>query len=104
MDVLRSQITYCSLLLSVFKSLLKTFNEIVLVFLPVESKANILYVNINFNGNLFFGFGIYCGKVVPEPAFSRPFWAPALPKNVLSTFLDLVNDSRNTMVSSFLLG
>ena len=67
MDVLRSQITYCSLLLSVFKSLLKTFNEIVLVFLPVESKANILYVNINFNGNLFFGFGIYCGKVVPEP-------------------------------------
>ena len=39
---------------------LKTFNEIVLAFLPVERKTNILYVNINFTGNLFFGFGRYC--------------------------------------------
>ena len=42
--------------------MLKTFNEIVLDFLSVKSKANILYVNINFIGNLYFGFGRYCGK------------------------------------------
>ena len=53
--------------------MLKTFNEIVLVFLPVERKTNVLYVNINLTGNLFFGFGRYCGKVVPEPAVSHPF-------------------------------
>ena len=35
---LRSQGTFCSLFLSVFQ----TFNEIVLAFLPVESKTNIL--------------------------------------------------------------
>ena len=45
-----------------------------------------LYVNINFTGNLFFGFGIYYGKVFPEPVVSHPFWAPALTKNVLSIF------------------
>ena len=53
--------------------IIKTFNEIVLVFLPVESKTNTLYVNINFTGNLFFGFGRYCGKVAPEPAVSHRF-------------------------------
>ena len=53
--------------------ILKIFNEIVLPFLPVESKTNILYVNINLTGNLFFGFGRYGGKVVPEPADSHPF-------------------------------
>ena len=53
--------------------ILKTFNEIVLAFLPVERKTNILYVNINFTGNLFFGFGRYCGKLVPEPTVSHPF-------------------------------
>ena len=53
--------------------ILKTFNDIVLAFLPVEIKANILYVNINFTGNLFYGFGRYSGKVVPEPATSHPF-------------------------------
>ena len=45
--------------------------------------ANILYVNLNFTGNLFFGFGRYYGKVVPEPAVSHPSWAPAVTKNVL---------------------
>ena len=40
----------------------------VLAFLSVDSKANILYVNIHFTGNLFFEFGRYCGKVLPEPA------------------------------------
>ena len=45
-----------------------------LPFLQVESKTNILYVNINFTGFFFFfGFGRYCGKVVPEPADSYPF-------------------------------
>ena len=66
--------------------ILKTFNEIVLAFLPVESKTNMLYVNINFTENLFFGFGRYCGKVFPEPAVSQPFWVPGLTKNVLSIF------------------
>ena len=53
--------------------ILKTFNEIVLAFLPVERKTNILYVNINFTGNLFFGFGRHCGKLVPETTVSHPF-------------------------------
>ena len=30
-------------------------------------------VNINFTGNLFFGFGRYCGKIFPEPAVSHSF-------------------------------
>ena len=45
---------------------LKAFNEIVLAFLSVESKTNILYVNINFTGKLLLGFGRCCGKVFPE--------------------------------------
>ena len=49
------------------------FNEIVLPFLPVESKTNILYVNINFIGTLFSRFSRYCGKVVAEPTDSHPF-------------------------------
>ena len=49
------------------------FNEIVLPFLPVESKTNILYVNESFTGNLFSGSGRYCGKEVPEPVDSHPF-------------------------------
>ena len=61
-------------------------NGIVLPFLPVESKTNILYVNINFTTTLFSRFGRYCGKVVPEPTDSHPFWVPALKKNVLSIF------------------
>ena len=81
---LRFQSAFCSLLLTVFKNIiLKSFNEIVLVFLSVESKANILYVNINFTENVYFEFGKYCDKVVPEPAVSHTFWAPALTKNVL---------------------
>ena len=47
--------------------------KIVLAFLLVESKTNMLYVNINFTGNLFFGFGRYCGKVFPKPIVSHPF-------------------------------
>ena len=40
-----------------------------LPFLPVESKANTLRVNIR-----FFRSGTYCGKVVPvEPVDSHPF-------------------------------
>ena len=55
-------------------------------FLPVETKANMLYVNINFPGNLFYGFVRYCGKVVSTPTDSLPFWAPVLAVNVLSNF------------------
>ena len=51
--------------------ILKTYNEIVLVFLPVESKTNTLYVNINFTGNLFFGFGRYCGYIFHK---NELFW------------------------------
>ena len=47
----------------------KTFNKIVLALLSVESKTNILYVNINYTGNLLLGFGRYCGKVLLEPLF-----------------------------------
>ena len=46
--------------------ILKTFNEIVLAFLSVESKTNILYVNIKFTGKLLLGFGRCCGKVFQE--------------------------------------
>ena len=49
-----------------FLKILKTFNEIVLAFLPVESKINVLYVNINFTGNLLLEFRRYWGKVLPE--------------------------------------
>ena len=42
---------YCQFLKAI---ILKDFNKIVFSFLPVESKTNILYVNINFTGNLFF--------------------------------------------------
>ena len=64
---------------------LKSFNEIVLP-LSVESKTIILYVNINFTGNLFFGSGRYCPKVVPETGDSHPFCASVLTDNVLSIF------------------
>ena len=52
---LRSQSTFCGVFWSVFKShYLKNFIEIVLLFLPVQSKTNILDVNINFTGNIYF--------------------------------------------------
>ena len=41
----------------------------VLAFSLVESKTNILFVNINFIGNLLLEFSKYCGKVLPEPTF-----------------------------------
>ena len=84
---LRPQSTFCGVFWSVFKShYLKNFIEIVLLFLPVQSKTNMLDVNINFTGNLFLGFDRYNGKVVSKPADSHPFGAPALAKNVLSIF------------------
>ena len=82
--LLRSQSTFGSLLLEVFK--MKSFNETVLAFLSFESKTNILYVNINFTGNLFLGFGRYWGKVLPEPAVFHFFRVPALTNNVLPIF------------------
>ena len=63
-------VSCCQFFISI---ILKIFDEIVLAFLPVESKTKILYVKINFTGNLFFGFGRYCGKVVPAPAVAHPF-------------------------------
>ena len=75
-----------SLLVSFKSHYLRNLQWIVLAFLPGESKTNILYVDINFTGNLFFGFGRYCGNVVPEPAVSHPFWTPLPTKNVLSVF------------------
>ena len=48
--------------------ILKTFDKIVLAFTPVESKTNMLYVNINYTRDLFCGFGRYSGKLVPEHA------------------------------------
>ena len=61
---LRSQSTFLVSCSKFLKSvILKTFHEVVLAFLSVESKTNILYVNINFTGNLLLGFGRYCGKV-----------------------------------------
>ena len=82
------------------------FKEITLAYFLVESKKNILYVNINFTGNLYFVFSRYCGNVVPERALSHSFRAPALTKNVLSIFFScwhLVNNSRNKRGSDFLL-
>ena len=58
-------VSCCKFLKSI---IFKTFNDIALAFLSVESKTYILWVNINFNGKLFFRFGRYCGKVFPEPA------------------------------------
>ena len=42
------------------------------LLLPIESKTNILHVNMSFTGNLFSGFGRYCGKIIPELAV-HPF-------------------------------
>ena len=67
---MRFQVSCCQFLKAI---ILKTLNEIVLAFLPVENKTNILYVNINFTGNSLFGFGRCCGKVVPEHALFHPF-------------------------------
>ena len=106
--VLRSQSTFCSLLLHIFKIHFLTnlkwnrFNY----SLSIESKTNILSVNINFTGNLFLGFGRYCDKLYPESAVFHLFWAPALARNVFSVFYSrwlLVNNSRNKRVSAFLL-
>ena len=69
-------VSWCKFLNSV---ILKTFNEIVLAFLSVESKTNILYVNINFIGNLLLGFGRYYCKMLL-------FWATALTNSVFSIF------------------
>ena len=66
---------------------MKTFNEIVIAFLPVESKTSILYLNINFAGNLLLGFGRYRGKVLPKPAVFYLFGAPALAKIVFLIFV-----------------
>ena len=41
------------LLLSLVVSFENPFDEIVSVFLPLESNTSILYVNISFTGNLF---------------------------------------------------
>ena len=41
-------------------------------FLPVESKTrNILYVNINLTGNLYFEFGRYSVKLSQNPLFLK---------------------------------
>ena len=42
---------------------LKTFDEIVLAFLLVESKTNVLYVNINYTRNYFLYSVDTVGKV-----------------------------------------
>ena len=49
-------------------------------FLPVESKKSILYVNINFTGNLFFGFARY--------------WTFPRTNNVLSFFFYMLTLSK----------
>ena len=54
--------------------------------MSVESKTIILYVNINFTGNLFFGFGRYYGKVFPESAVFHLFRAPVYARNDFSIF------------------
>ena len=64
---LRSQSNFRSLVL-------KTFNGIVLAFLLVKSKTNILYVNKKFAVRSILGFGRYCGKVLPQPALFFTFF------------------------------
>ena len=44
----------CTFLKSIFS---QTLNEIVSTFLSIESKTSILYVNMDFTGNLFLRFG-----------------------------------------------
>ena len=83
----------------------KIFHEIVLAFLSVESKTNILYVNMNFTGNLLLAFGRYCSKVLPEPSAFHLFGATALINNVFPIFFSrwpVVNNSRSKRVSALL--
>ena len=87
-----------------FLKILKTFNEIVLAFLSVESKINVLYVNINFTRNLLLEFGRYWGKVLTE-ATVFIFLSACTHKCFFNIFftLTVVNNSRNKTVSAFLL-
>ena len=86
--------------------LLKIFNEIVLAFSIVDSKANILCVKINFTGNLLLGFCRYRGKALPKTAVFHLFRASALTNSVFSIFfqrLPVVNNCRNKNVFAFWL-
>ena len=87
--ILKSQSTFCSLLLCRFlKSIFsKTFNETVLRFRSFESKTNIVYVNIIFIENLILRFSRYWGKVPPESTVFYLFRASILTNNVFSIFL-----------------
>lgn len=78
--------------------------------MSVESKTNLLYVNIYtfifillliyiYILDLFFGFGRDCNKVFPEPAALHLFSVPALTKKRSL----LVNNSKKKKVSAFLL-
>ena len=73
------------------------------LFLSIESKTNILYVNMNFTGNLLLEFGRYCDKLYLESTVFHSFWAPALARNFFFSILLLVNNSRKKSVSAFLL-
>ena len=104
---LRSQSTFCSPLLSVFKGLyLKNLQWNRFEFFASWKWDKYTLNKINFIGFFylfiyFFEFGEYCGKVFPEPGVSHTFWAPALTKNVFSIFFLywlLLNDSRNKRV------
>ena len=44
---------------------------------------------MNFTGNLFLGFSRYCDKLYPESAVLHLCLAPALARNVFSTFFTL---------------
>ena len=67
--------------------------------------TNILWVNMNFTGNLFFEFARSCGKVFPEPTDSHPFEHLQSQKMFFNIFLRWLfgNDSSNERVSAFLL-
>ena len=86
--------------------ILKTFDEIVLAFLLVESKTNVLYVNINYTRNYFLYSVDTVGKVFWESAVFHLFWALPLTKNVFSIFCSrwlLVNNSKNKGMAALLL-
>ena len=59
-------VSCCHLLKAI---ILKTFNVLAIFASWMYGKYTLC--NLHFTGNLFFGFGRYYGKVVPEPAVSH---------------------------------
>ena len=79
-------VSCCTFLKSIF---LQTLNKIISTLLSMESKTTILYVNMNFTGNLFLGFSRYCDKLYLESTVFHLFLCLHLQGMFLKFFFTL---------------